>query len=270
MATEHPPGLPGLALRLAREVPETVVLGVADAIEKGSPAPPGAARAHIAAEVAQAPYRAAVGRFLAGWDGGTLPVVAATALRTAACAVSAYRAESSTELVWTGPNPEALPLRRTDQALLEVIDAARHTLTIVTFAAYKVPAVAEALVRAARRQVRIRIIIESAQASEGKIAYEAIDALGPAVGKMAAVYVWPVDKRPVDGHGRHGSLHAKCAVADDAVLFVSSANLTAYALTLNMELGLLVQGGSAPRAVADHFTRLIAKGVLEGGRQSDA
>ena len=63
---------------------------------------------------------------------------------------------------------------------------------------------------------------------------------------MAAVYVWPMDKRPIDGNGHHGSLHAKCAVADDAVLFVSSANLTAYALTLNMELGLLVQGGFAP------------------------
>ena len=115
------------------------------------------------------------------------------ALRTAAYAVSVHRAESSTELVWTGPNPEALPLRRTDQALLEVINAAQQTLTIVTFAAYKVPAVAEALVRAAQRHVRIRIIIESAQASEGKIAYEAIDALGPDVGTMAAVYVWPLD-----------------------------------------------------------------------------
>jgi len=60
------------------------------------------------------------------------------------------------------------------------------------------------------------------------------------------------------------ALLAKCAVAYDAVLFVSSANLTVCALTLNMELGLLIQGGSAPRAVADHFTRLIAKGVLEG------
>jgi len=196
----------------------------------------------------------------------TLAVIAATALRTATCAVSAHRAEGSTELVWTGPNPETLPLRRTDQALLEVIDAAQHTLTIVTFAAYKVPSISDALVRAAQRRVRSRIIIESAQASEGKVAYEAIDALGPDVATMAAVYVWPMKKRPVDDKGRHGSLHAKCAVADDTVLYLSSANLTAYALTLNMELGVLIHGGSAPRAVAEHFTRLIQHGVLVGAK----
>ena len=47
------------------------------------------------------------------------------------------------------------------------------------------------------------------------------------------------------------------------MLFVSSANLTEYALTLNMELGVLVRGGSLPPRVADHFTRLIERGVLE-------
>lgn len=46
------------------------------------------------------------------------------------------------------------------------------------------------------------------------------------------MYVWPLDKRPKDGAGRHGSLHAKCAVADEAAAFTSSANLTKYALNL--------------------------------------
>ena len=61
---------------------------------------------------------------------------------------------------------------------------------------------------------------------------------------------------------RHGSLHAKCAVADAATLLISSANLTAYALSLNMELGLLVRGGPQPQEVAAHFTGLIQRGVL--------
>lgn len=266
MVTPAPPALPSFALQLAGEVPESIVLKIAAAIEQTDTLPSATMRAQIAATVPQSSYRAAVGRFLKKWSAiepSSPPAVAAIALRTAAYAVSVHRAESSTELVWTGPNPEALPLRRTDQALLEVINAARQTLTIVTFAAYKVPAVAEALVRAAQRHVKIRIIIESAQASEGKITFEAIDALGPDVGTMASVYVWPLAQRMVDDQGRHGSLHAKCAVADEEVLFVSSANLTAYALTLNMELGLLVQGGSTPRAVVDHFSRLIAHGVIE-------
>ena len=79
---------------------------------------------------------------------------------------------------------------------------------------------------------------------------------------MVAVYVWPLAHRPLDDKGRHGSLHAKCAVADDAVLFVSSANLTAYALSLNMELGVLITGGDAPAQVEAHFGQMIESGIL--------
>ncbi len=269
MTREGVSSLPFSALHLAQVLPESVAQALAAAIEQHNPSLTPAIGARIVAEIAQPEYRAAAGRFLRRWaavDPEESPIAVAAALRTAACAVSAQRAETSTELVWTGPNPDTLPLRRTDQALLEVIDAAQQTLTIVTFAAYKVPAVADALVRVAQRGVHSRIIIESAQASEGKIAYEAINALGPDVSRMAVVYVWPMEKRPVDATGRHGSLHAKCAVADDTVLFVSSANLTAYALTLNMELGVLIRGGNAPRAVAEHFTRLIQQGILESTR----
>jgi len=35
----------------------------------------------------------------------------------------------------------------------------------------------------------------------------------------------------------------KCAVADGEWLFLSSANLTQQAFTINMELGMLVRGG---------------------------
>jgi cardiolipin synthase A/B len=58
-------------------------------------------------------------------------------------------------------------------------------------------------------------------------------------------------------------MHAKCAVADEELLFISSANLTGYALALNMELGLLVRGGPLPAAVWTHFQRLIEGGVME-------
>jgi len=64
----QPSDLPHLALRLAREVPETVVLGVAVALEKHEAGLPASARTQITADVAQAPYRAAVGRFLTAWS----------------------------------------------------------------------------------------------------------------------------------------------------------------------------------------------------------
>jgi phosphatidylserine/phosphatidylglycerophosphate/cardiolipin synthase-like enzyme len=68
--------------------------------------------------------------------------------------------------------------------------------------------------------------------------------------------------RERDARGRHGSLHAKCALADRRRLFVSSANLTAHALALNMELGVIVEGGRLPGEVAEHFEALMRHGVL--------
>lgn len=45
-------------------------------------------------------------------------------------------------------------------------------------------------------------------------------------------------------------------------MFLSSANLTEYAFTINMELGLLVTGGKLPEQVEQHFERLITAGTL--------
>ena len=51
-------------------------------------------------------------------------------------------------------------------------------------------------------------------------------------------------------------------MADGRWLFLSSANLTEYAFTINMELGVLVTGGKLPGQVQEHFDRLIEAGQL--------
>ena len=51
-------------------------------------------------------------------------------------------------------------------------------------------------------------------------------------------------------------------MADEATVLVSSANLTEYALNLNMELGLLIRGGDLPGRVVGHLRRLVREGVL--------
>jgi cardiolipin synthase len=45
-------------------------------------------------------------------------------------------------------------------------------------------------------------------------------------------------------------------------LLVSSANLTEFALNMNMELGLLVRGEDLPGRVVEHFNKLIRERVL--------
>ena len=51
-------------------------------------------------------------------------------------------------------------------------------------------------------------------------------------------------------------------MADGEWLFLSSANLTQQAFTINMELGVLVQGGTMPSRVEKQFDQLIAKEIL--------
>lgn len=190
------------------------------------------------------------------------PEAVSLALRAAALTAEEARQKTQTALVWTGPAVPGSSLRRTDQALLQVINNARHTLLIVSFAVYKIPQICHALVTAAGRRVSIALCLEAPDPGEGKIAYDTIRALGAQVAQNAAIYIWPAAKRPCNEQGKHGSLHVKCAVADRRHLFISSANLTGYALTLNMELGVLIEGGDLPESVAEHFSRLIEDGVL--------
>jgi len=74
--------------------------------------------------------------------------------------------------------------------------------------------------------------------------------------------VWPSDQRPQDANGHAGVLHAKCAVADGQLLFLSSANLTEYAMNLNIELGVLIRSAPHAQRVAAQFEQLIAQGIL--------
>ena len=106
------------------------------------------------------------------------------------------------------------------------------------------------------------MIIETPDRLEGQNTYDTLKALGPAVAARSNVYLWPLDKRKKDDSGKHGILHVKCAVADGRWLFLSSANLTEYAFTINMELGLLVTGGKLPAQVQEHFDRLVIGDLL--------
>src|SRR5439155_8139830 len=101
-------------------------------------------------------------------DGGS-PAELAAFLSGAAEAVRIRNAAESADLVWSGPAPERTSLRRIDEALLEVVRGAERVLTIVTFAAYRVPDVHDALVRSLDRGVEVRFIGETERASQGHL-----------------------------------------------------------------------------------------------------
>lgn len=146
--------------------------------------------------------------------------------------------------------------------MLDVVGSAKSTLTVVSFVAYKVPRVASALAEAARRGVAVRLVLEDAEAGQGKVAFDALSAFGPEAARHAAVYFWPADQRPAGPAGQRGSLHAKCAVADASQLLISSANLTEHAFNLNIELGVLIRGGELPRRADSYWTSLVQSRAL--------
>lgn len=186
----------------------------------------------------------------------------AAALSAAAAQDRRLRSEVRLELVWTGPASPGSGLRSTEQVLLDLFQSAARSIYLVAFAAYRVPNLLAALQAAARRGVRICLIVEDKEESAGKVTRNPLDALAAIDGGSTATYVWPMEHRIFDKKGRHGSLHAKCVLVDDSRLFVSSANLTEFALNLNIEMGLLVTGGSVPYDAADTLRWLISQGIV--------
>jgi phosphatidylserine/phosphatidylglycerophosphate/cardiolipin synthase-like enzyme len=254
------------AVQLAVELPSSLIQSLANAIAACEVQDWSYARQQILQVTPQPRLRGLIDEFLTAWRThapDVSPGSITLALQSAAAAAQYYREAQSIELVWTGPGVMGLPLRRTDQALLDVIDAAQRSLLVVSFAVYKIPTITQALVRAFERRVSVRICVEAPEPSGQRMAYDTIQALGPEVQQRAKIYIWPRDQRPSDPIGNVGSLHAKCAVADDQMLFISSANLTGYAMNLNIELGTLIHGGPLPARVATYYARLIESGVLK-------
>jgi len=189
--------------------------------------------------------------------------VVGIALQTAALSEQKHRDSQSVELVWTGPDGGGIPFRRTEQAILQLLDSAQDRITLVCYAVYSIPNIAESLVKAAERGVKLTVIIEMPDKLGGENAYNTLRALGAKVEACSSVYYWPKEKRRLSESNNPGKLHVKCAVADGEWLFLSSANLTQQAFTINMELGMLVRGGTMPKRVEQQFRFLVKHSVLE-------
>jgi len=144
-------------------------------------------------------------------------------------------------------------------ALLDLIADAKHDLLLVSFAAYKVPILVEAIARARERGVTVRFILDSS--TEGGLGVDAKLAFAALEG-LTSFYTWRLAKRPLHPSGQPAALHVKCAVADRSRAIVGSANLTGAALNVNMELGLEVRNGPLPQQLTSHFNALIANGDL--------
>jgi phosphatidylserine/phosphatidylglycerophosphate/cardiolipin synthase-like enzyme len=253
------------ATRLADRLPYAVVISMAEAVILYGGMDWQTGRMAIINSLPTADFRDAAADFVDHWWSNAArltPQSVAVALVVAANAESTHRQEESTEIAWIGPETTNAKFRQTEQAILEVLNSASKRLTVVSYAVYRIPRIKEALVAAANRGVQIRIIVETPNRTEGQDEYDCVLALGDRVAAVSSVYYWPQDKRAQDENGKIGILHVKCAVADGHRLFLSSANFTEYAFSINMELGLLITGGKLPGQIEGHFEQLISSGCL--------
>lgn len=179
-------------------------------------------------------------------------------LRGASFAYHSVRSASDIELVWTGPSSELVATRKTEQALLEVINAAKKRLFLTSFVAYDVASIMTALTASSARDVAISMLLESSDKHGGGVS---IDAIGPMKKALPAarIYFWGEKEEPFAG----GKVHAKVAVSDEKMCFISSANLTGYAMEKNMEAGVLIRGGSIPSNLHKHLEALVTTKVLK-------
>jgi phosphatidylserine/phosphatidylglycerophosphate/cardiolipin synthase-like enzyme len=202
-------------------------------------------------------------RLLIEWrhSGGQTPGEIAAALRSATTVAKMVNDRQTLELVWSGPDTALVAVRQTEQVLIDVIRNARSRLFMVSFVAYEVPSVSIALKDAVERGVRIEILLELSQEQGGKITTDSVAMMKKTV-PQATIYVWTPDGHKNGSGGVSGSVHAKCAVADGEVAFVTSANLTKAALRSNMELGVLVRGGQLPDQLDCHLRALVTVGAI--------
>ena len=253
------------ATALASHLPLPVVESLADSIVRYHDLDWGMARTKILQTIPNAHFRDLTADFLDQWKSKTgdlaAQAVAFALLATGQCD-EYHRHQQIVEAVWTGPDAPDASFRQTEPAILEVLGGATERITLVSYAVYRIPRIRDALVQAACRGVDITLIVETPNLVEGQGEYDCLLAMGDRVASVSSVYYWPEENRAEAESGKHGILHVKCAVADGRQLFLSSANLTEYAFSINMELGMLVTGGRLPGQIERHFQRLIEMGVL--------
>lgn len=165
-------------------------------------------------------------------------------------------------MVWSITCQPEIPARRIDQALYDLIANAKREILMVTFAAAKIERLTGELSKATKAGVKVRLILEFEESSEGQLSFDALKAFPTSLIQASEIYHWPVEKRERNQAGRPGKLHAKVAIIDDIAL-VSSANLTDDAFNRNLELGVMANSPEFISFTKRYFESLIADGILK-------
>jgi putative cardiolipin synthase len=205
----------------------------------------------------------AAAALMAAWRAADPPPAGtAIALALEAAATVQKQAEAHrSDVVVSGPASDVAPVRLTSSVIAEVIRDSRDSLLVVSFAAFGVAEVVHELERAAKRGVRIDLVLETT-AQDGGTLHGQIGAASAFAGLQdhATFWTWPASRRPAVGASR-AALHAKLIAADECTAMLGSANLTDKALVHNLELGVIIRDPDVVRRIVHHFRFLMRPGT---------
>jgi phosphatidylserine/phosphatidylglycerophosphate/cardiolipin synthase-like enzyme len=173
------------------------------------------------------------------------------------------------DFVWSGPAVAGLHARNTRRVYEELLGSAERSIWASTYAFFDGPRAFEALARRMDSTPGLQVtLLLNVQRKRGDttVADQLVRRFADRFWKTD----WPgaarprvfYDPRALEPEGPGGVLHAKAVVADDEVVFVTSANLTEAALDSNIELGLLVRDRALAASVSTHFRALIDQRLL--------
>ncbi len=174
------------------------------------------------------------------------------------------------DLVWTGPESPGMLNRDTGSVMRELFVSARRTVFIAGYAVQGGNDVFRLLAERMDREpdLVVQMVVDIRR-----------DAGDPApahdlVYRFAARFrnvEWPgkrlppvyYDARSLDtDRAARASMHAKCAIIDGEVAFVTSANFTTAAQTKNIETGVLVRQREFASRLESHFHALVRSGLV--------
>jgi phosphatidylserine/phosphatidylglycerophosphate/cardiolipin synthase-like enzyme len=196
-------------------------------------------------------------------DSATTTQELALALLATSAGIEAGRATPDIQLVWTGPDTPTATPRDTLPQMLEMIGRAERSILLVTFAAFRVKALMDALREAQMKGIQLMIVLETSEDSAGQLTHAAWKAFPKQFVKLGCIWHWPLAARPRNAKGLPGKLHAKCLVVDQNEILISSANLTEDAMERNIELGIRCSCRTTALNVSSSFQRLAQLGTLK-------
>lgn len=232
--------LAALAKEWVRQLPRSFVVELASALQAG----PGGVQ-HLLGHTVAPASRHAAHRGLEVACGGEGAYLAG--LLDGRCAATSEAAD--VRPVWTGPSSRVVGGRLTVAVVADLIAEAEQEVLLVSYATYPPESVVAALTAAVERGVSVSLLLERAEDNPGWTGLAE-----PFPDLHVQRLCWPLTERAPGA-----SLHAKLLVVDRRAALVGSANLTTFALERNLECGLLVRGGDAPRMLVEHL--MSARGL---------